>query len=227
MLVQDSVLTLGQSIYALWDGVLLTIPGILVAIILFVIGWIVASILGRVVAEIVKAIKVDKALEGAGVGEVLRHGGVQLNSGVFFGALVKWFVVVAFLITSLEVVHLTQVTEFLSEVLMYLPNVIVAAIILIATAIVADFARRVSSGAAQAAQVSSAGLVGTIAKWAVWVLGFLTAFYQLGIAAPFMQVLFTGFVAALSLALGLAFGLGGKETAARVLDKTWHDISSK
>ena len=111
-------------------------------------------------------------------------------------------------------------------VLLYLPNVIVAALMLLAAALVADALQKIVLSSAKAASLGSASFLGGVTKWAIWVFAILAALYQLGVAGPFVQTLFTGFIAMLSIAGGLAFGLGGKEAAARFVEKLRGDISS-
>ena len=220
MLVQTWGDVLVVSFQNLWSGVVGFVPRLIVAIIVFVIGWVIAMALGKVIAQIIRAAKVDKALQSIG--------GMRLDAGAFIGGLVKWFFIIVFLAATVEVLGLSQVTVFLQEVvLLYLPNVFVAALILVVAALIADAVSRLVSGTAKAASLPSAGFFGGVSKWAIWVFAILAALYQLGIAGPMVQTLFTGVVAALALALGLAFGLGGKETAARYLDRLRSDISNR
>lgn len=102
--------------------------------------------------------------------------------------------------------------------LTYIPQVVVAALILLAASVLAQFASRVVSGAAKAANVHSAGMLGSIAKYAIWIFAFIIALAQLGIAEDFMHILFTALVAALALAFGLSFGLGGRDAASRAIE---------
>lgn len=227
MVIQDSVSTLGTSLTDLWAGVLGTVPAILMAIVIFVIGWVIASVLARVVAEVVRTLKVDHALEGAGVGHALRRAGINLNSGAFFGGLVHWFIVVAFFMASLNIVGLNTVTDYLREtVLGFLPKVFVSALILIVTSIVADVVGKVVSGSAKAAHLHMAGTASVVARWAILIVGFIAAIQTL-IEIPIVQVLSTGIIAGLALAFGLAFGLGGKDTAARFLERTREEMSKR
>ena len=145
---------------------------------------------------------------------------MNLDSGAFIGGLVKWFVIVVFLIAAFEILGLTQVNLFLQEVVLaYLPRVLVAALVLLVSGVVGDVTERIVVAAAKTAEVSSAHFAGSIAKWAIWIFGILVALSQLGIAAQFSQTLFTGVVIALSLAIGLSFGLGGQETAGRFIER--------
>ncbi len=228
MIVQTWGDVLIASFQQLWEGVIGFVPRFIVAVIVFVVGWVIAVALGRVVAQAIRSLKVDKALEGLGVDEPLSRAGIRLDAGAFIGGLVKWFVVVVFLAATVEVLGLTQVTTFLQEVVVvYLPNVFVAALILVAAALIADATGRVVMGSAKAANLPSAGFLGGVSRWAIWIFAILAALYQLGVAGPFVQTLFTGFVAALALSLGLAFGLGGKDTAARFLERLRSDISDR
>lgn len=225
MVVQTWGQVLAESFQNLWVGVIGFVPGLIVAVLIFVIGWIVASIVGRVIAQLIGALKLDMALKSAGLDMVLKRAGMELNSGMFIGGLVQWFIIVVFLIASLQIVGLTQVNEFLRNVVLgYLPNVIVAALILLVAGVVADTMQKVVTNSAKAAQVRSAGLLGGIARWSIWILALITALSQLGIAPQFMQILFTGLVAMLALSGGLAFGLGGKEAAAKYIEHLRGDI---
>ncbi len=217
------VLTL--SFQNLWVGVVNFVPNLVIALVILIIGWLIGALLGRAVWQVFKSLKVDEALKRAGFEGVLHRGGVQLDSGAFFGALVKWFVIVVFLIAAFDVLGLSQVNVFLRDVVLgYLPRVIVAALVLLVGGVVGDVISRVVSTTAKTANVQSAHFAGAIAKWAVWVFAILVAFSQLGIGAAFSQTLFTGIVIAISLALGLSFGLGGQEAAARFIERLRSDM---
>lgn len=225
MIVQSWLDVLQQSFQQLTAGVVAFIPNLVFAVVIFVIGWVIGSLVAKLIAQGIKALRVDQALKSAGVDEVMNRAGWNLNSGAFIGGLVQWFIIVLFLVASLEVLGLTQVTIFLQQVvLLYLPQVIVAALILVVAAVVAETAGRIIQGGAMAAGVSSANLAGTMARYAIWIFAILTALGQLGVASPFVQTLFTGVVVALSLAFGLAFGLGGQEAAARTIEKVRSEI---
>ena len=219
---------LSNSFANLWFGFMSFVPALIIAIVIFIVGWVIGASLSKVVEQLFKIAKVDVALKAAGVEEVSKKAGFNLNSGKFVGELVRWFVVVAFLIASFEVVGLTQVNDFLKGVVLsYLPNVIASVLILMVAAVLADAVRKTVSAAIQAAGISSANLLGSIAKWAIWIVALFAALSQLGIAPAVLQTLFTGVVIALSLALGLSFGLGGQDAAARYIEKVKTEVSKK
>ncbi len=218
---------LSVSFKNLWIGVVGFLPNLIIALVIAVLGWGIGSLLGRVVHQIIKAIRVDEALKRAGVEDFLNRGGLNLNSGAFLGGLVKWFIMLVFFIGAFEVLGLSQVTLFLRDILDYLPQVIVAVLILIAAGIVADAMKSIVLSSTKSADISSAGFLATVTKWVIWVFAILVALSQLGIAAGFVQTIFTGLVVALSLGLGLAFGLGGQEAASRVIERVSKDFSDK
>ncbi len=227
MLIQTWSQVFLLSLQGLWYGFVATFPKILLAVIIFIIGWIVASTLSKLISAGIDALKVDKLFKNTGTDEALARAGVRLHIGGVMGWLVKWLIVIAFLIASLSLLNLDQVTLFLQQIWSYIPQVIIAVMILVAGTILADFVRRVVSGSAMIANVRSARMIGSIAYYAIWILAVVTALDKLGIFGYFGQILFTGLVLMISLAFGLAFGLGGKDAAARFINRASDDLSNK
>ena len=220
------VLTL--SFQNLWVGVVNFVPNLVIAIIILILGWLVGALLGRAIWQVFRSLKIDDALRRAGFDSFVRRGGIELDSGAFIGGLVKWFVIVIFLTASLDVLGLSQVNFFIQDVVLgYLPRVLVAALVILVAGVVGDITGRVVVTAAKTAAVESAHFAGAIAKWAIWIFAILVALSQLGIAAAFSQTLFTGIVIAVSLALGLSFGLGGQEAASRFIERLRGEMSGK
>ncbi|MCX6762788.1 MAG: hypothetical protein NT093_03335 [Candidatus Moranbacteria bacterium] len=227
----NSVQTWGEaitlSLLNLWERFVAFLPALVGAILVFVAGWIVAVALGKAVEHIVKIIRIDDVVEKAGTKGRLRKAGVDFNIAKFFGGLVKWFLILVFLMAATDILHLTQVTSFLNSIVLYLPNVIVAAVILAVAFLVGNFSYAVIKGSTKVAGIVSATLLATIAKWAIVIFGLLAALIQLGVASSLINTIFIGFIAMLALAGGLAFGLGGKDEAALILKKLRHEITEK
>lgn len=219
---------LGGAFEGLLNDIVNIIPNLIVAVVLLLLGWIVGAGVGKLVAQVFATLKVDNALRSAGVEDVVKRSGYTLSSGGFVGGLVKWFVIVVFLIAALDVLHLDQVSLFLREVvLFYLPQVIVAVLILLIAAVVADLVRNFVVGSAKAADLGSPYFLGSVARWSIWIFAILAALNQLNVASEFVQTLFTGVVVAISLALGLAFGLGGQQAAGRYIDRVSSELARK
>jgi hypothetical protein len=226
MIVSQSAGAVQGSLSDLWFVVLQYVPMIIAAIIVLVVGWIVGVILYRIIVEVVKVLRVDDVMKSAGLDEAAKDLGFKLNTGKFLGTLVMWFVILGFLGASLEILGLTAVTVVLEQVvLLYLPHVIVAVLILILAAVVAELVKKLIAGSARAAGSRHGNFAGTVAKWAIWIFAIMTVMTQLGIGAELVNTLFTGFVVALSIAFGVAFGLGGKDAAARTIEHIKNEVS--
>ena len=228
MFVQDWGSVFTASLQGVWLGVAGFIPGFIFAIIVFAVGWVLAVLLERLVESVIKALKVDSLLKSAGMEEVIKRSGYTLNCGRFLGVLVKWFVIIVFLLTSLDILGLTDVRYFLGDIVVsYIPNVIVAVLILIVAVIVADVMQKIVVASVKAAHVKSAHLLGVVTKWSIWIFALVAALIHLGIAPALIQTLVMGIVFAAALAIGLAFGLGSKEVAGRITEKVLHNITEK
>ena len=218
---------LNTSFQNLWTGVIMFIPNLIVAVVILCIGWAIGVIVEKAIKHFMKMIKFDEALQKAGFDGFVRRAGLNLNSGTFIGGLVKYFIIIVFLIASFDVLGINQVTAFLQQVVVgYLPQLIIAVLILLVGCVVGDVVSRIVTASARTASLSSANILGVVSKWAVWIFAILVALSQMGIAGAFIQTLFTGFVVAVSLALGLSFGLGGQDAAAKTIARVSDRISS-
>lgn len=216
-----------RSLQGVWYGVIDFVPNLVIALIIFAIGWVLASLIERLVEAVFKGLKVDPALKSAGLEDVVKRAGHNLNSGMFVGALVKWFIIVVFLMASFDVLGLGQVNSFLKDVVTYLPEVIVAVLILMVALIVANVMHRIVVASAKAAHIKSAEILGKVTKWAIWIFAILTALYNLGIAPGLVQTIVMAVFAGAALAIGLAFGLGGKDAAQKIVENTYRHIAEK
>lgn len=210
---------LQNSFNDLWIGVMNFVPKLVIALVIFLVGWGIGVLLDKVVIQIFKSVNVDSVLRRAKVEDLLKRAGFNLNSGAFVGGLVKWFVIVVFLVASLDVLGLTQVTLFLQQVMIYIPQVIVAVLVILAAAIIAEVVQKLVVGGAQAAGISHSGFVGLVARWAIWIFAVLVALSQLGIGTQIINILLQGVTIAVALSLGLSFGLGGQEAAGKLIDR--------
>ena len=211
----------------LWNSLLLFIPSLLGAIIIFILGVIVANVLSKVIEQLIKFLRVDDMAEKLDIKAQFDRAGIKLHIGRLFGWIVKWFFVVVALIAATDILGWDQVTDYLKQVVLFIPNVIVAVIILLAGILLANFVQRVVKSTVEAAKLESAGFLSGLSKWAILAFSFMAALVQLQIAPDLIRTLFTGLVFMIALAGGLAFGLGGKEHAARVLNRLQKDISNQ
>jgi Conserved TM helix len=210
---------LGQALVDTSMTLIAFLPNVIIAVIIFALGWVFGSILGRAVSHLIAVLRIDSALHKAGVGVVSERAGIKVSLAGFLGGIVKWLVIVAFTIASAEILGLSQVTQLLRDILLYIPQVIIAAVVLVIAILVGDFVAKLVAHSVKATGMKGE-FAAQVSKWAIIIVGgIFPALTQLRIAQGLVEVLFTGAVFAVSLALGLSFGLGGRDAAARAIEK--------
>lgn len=214
-----------SSLQELWTGFINFLPALIGALVVLIIGWIVAIALGRLASQLLKAIKVDHISEKIGIQKGLEKTGCKADISHWFGELVKWFLIIVFIMASADILGLVQVSDFLTQVLFYLPNIIVAVIILLAAALISSFLSNIIRGSVKAIGFASADFLAAVTRWSIMIFAMLAALDQLGVASAIINTLVTGFVAMLAIAGGLAFGLGGRDVAGDILKKIRNEIS--
>lgn len=147
MFIQTWGEVFSTSLQGLWIGFVNFVPNLILAIIIFIIGWAIGNLVSKALAQVVNALKVNKAFESIGFKDTLARAGFRLDVGMFLGEVAKWFIVIVFLMTSLELLGLDRVNNFLQNVVLgYLPQVFIAALILVIATVVSDAVRKVVSG---------------------------------------------------------------------------------
>ncbi|HET9650726.1 MAG TPA: hypothetical protein VFP36_00980 [Usitatibacter sp.] len=197
------------------------VPKVLGFIIVLVVGWFLASLVGNIVARVLRAIHFDQLAERSGVSGWVSSLGTKCDAAGWLGEVVKWFVRLIAAIVAFDALGLTAVSDVLRQLLLWLPNLIVAMVVLV----IGGLAARALSGIVRAstakAGFSNPNALGTIASVAVWSFAIIVAVQQIGIAETLVNTLFMAVVGAMAIALGLAFGLGGRDTAAELIRKAY------
>jgi Conserved TM helix len=195
------------------------LPDLLAAIFIVVLGWILCNIIKRVVVRILRLCQFDRLADRAGIKQMLQRGGIQQSSSEILGLLVFWFLFLIVIVATLETLNLSGATDTLNIIYLYIPKIVAALVMLILGLYFANFLETVTrtscanAGLQQAASIGRAVYVGTT----VFVVAGI--FEILEIATEIVIWAFILVFGALCLALALAFGLGGREVAARYLDK--------
>ena len=223
-IVNNFVLNVRGSFDGISRGILDVLPGIIEGIVLLVVGWIVANILGKVVAKIAEVVRLDDLMATAGVRSFFQKAGIKLRIEAIFEEVVKWFVLIVFFISAAKAFGLPQVVEFLQRVLNYIPNVIIATLIAIAGVLIADFVASLAHGVSRATKTGSSTLVAGIIRYAVIIFTIVVVLDQLQIGDVFLASFFNNLGLAFAAAFALAFGLGGKDVAAEIVKKARKDL---
>jgi hypothetical protein len=207
-----------KALSEVWGNTLVFLPTLLFALVVFIVGWFIAIGVGSLIAQILTKLRFNKILDKGNWKTALDKAEITVHPSDFVGGVIKWVLVLTFLTWSVEILGSDQFAGFLADVLAYLPNVIVAALIFVVTVIIVDIVEKLVKVSIEKAKVGYSQLASSIVKWAIWVFAILAILEQLGIAKSFMQIIFSGITAMLAIALGLAFGLGGKDVAAEALN---------
>ncbi len=193
------------------------IPNFIAGLILLLIGVLLGSVLRRICYEILMSLKIEAYLQKYGIPEAKK----EFSWSNIIAEIIRWFVIILFLIPTAEVWQMPQIVTVLNQFLFYLPNVFVAAIIGIVGLIFARLAYDIILASTRQLSTGISRGIATSAKWAITVFVLLAVLNQLGVAQDLIRILFTGFVAMVALAGGIAFGLGGKEVAADILESLY------
>ena len=193
------------------------LPNLIIAIVIFLVGVFLASLAKKLLIKFLDSINFENWLSKYGASKALRTSGSSITVSDLLGELVRWFIILIFLIPAVDLLGLSAVNEIITRILLYIPNVIVAVIIVSVGTVFGNIARDLVTATAASLGAHAAGVVGQIARWSIVIFSLLAALNQLGVATDLIRILFTGFVVMVALAGGLAFGLGGKETAEKLL----------
>ena len=237
--ISDWSAAMMTSLAAAMAMFLSAIPKIIGFAVILIVGWLLASLVEKGVAAVLRAVRfndlaaksglagfVNKMNAGGG-STAAAHGSHNQRSGALdpagmIGLIAKWFVRLIAAVVAFDALGLPAVSEVLRDLLLWLPNVIVALVVLVIGGLAARALSNLVRGAASEADLSNANLLSKVASALVWAFAIVVAVNQIGIATELVNTLFMAFVGAIALGLGLAFGLGGRETAGRILSK-WYD----
>ncbi|MDP2684646.1 MAG: hypothetical protein Q8P20_06425 [bacterium] len=209
-----------------WTKFVDYLPTLILALVLLFVGFILAWLFEIISRRIMKFIMLDKIVEKIGLRSLFDKAGLKVSFTRLLSGVVYWFVLLVFLASVVNVLGLNQLTDFLNSLVAYLPNVIAAVAILIIGILVANLLYGIVKNASESAKLKSSNFLASLTKWSIFVFAFIAALVQLKIASDLLTVLFTGIVVMISIAGGLAFGLGGKDAAKDIINKIKGNISN-
>jgi len=206
-----------ESLALFWQNFLLFLPSLLLGLLLLVFGWFVSVGLGKLTTEILKKLKFDVFFEKDGWKEAMAKAKINIKASGFIGSIVKWMIYVLFLWAAVGTFGLVYFTRFMGDIVAYIPSVIVASLIFVVAAVLADFVSKIIVTLTEKVKFKHTYFVGEIARWAIWIFAGFAILIELGIATELLSILFTGIVGIMVIAGGIAFGLGGKDIAGEII----------
>jgi hypothetical protein len=214
----DALMTSATGALALLLG---AVPRIIGFIIILLVGWFIAGLIAKGVVFLLRRVNFNEMATRAGISGFIENMGIRCDASGFVGEIAKWFIRLLTLIVAFDALGLPAVSQVLHQFLLWIPNLIVALVVLVIAGLAANALGSLVRGATAQAGFSNPQFVASMARVAVWGFGVIIAVNQIGIATSLVNILFMGFVGALALALGLSFGLGGRETAGAIVSE-WY-----
>jgi hypothetical protein len=211
----DAVLV---SVTTALENLLGFLPALIGALIVLILGWIIAGFLAGLVEKALKAVGFERAAQTTGIAGFIQQAGSGWTASKIVAEIVKWFIRLVAIQAAASILGLTQISAAINAVLLWLPNLVVALVIIVVAALLANFVSGIVRGAASEMGFASPGLLSNVARYAIIAFAVVAAVNQLGIAPTVVNTLLIGTVGAVALALGLAFGLGGRDVAARITE---------
>lgn len=198
------------------------IPALIGAVILLIVGWVISGFVARIVSGLLQRVGFESAATRTGVTDFIRRTGAhQMTASLLMGEIVKWFIRLIFIEAAAQAVHLQAVTQVINQIILFIPNLVVALVVLMVGVMIARFVAGLVRGGASEAGLGNPDLLAKLAQYAIMAFAVIVAVNQVGIASTLVNTLFMAFVGAIALAVGLAFGLGGREVAAQMTQR-WY-----
>lgn len=222
---QDAITS---SIHSLYSKVVSFIPNLLVAVIVLLLGWIIGSFLSTIVKKFLELIRIDLFANQLGLDRLSEKMDRKLSLSAFGAWLVKWFFFLGSIMATANILGLSEVTNFFNDqVLTYAGNVIIAMVILLLGILAAEFFSGIVSSSVKASGLHSSAALGAITRWSIVIFTVIAALSQLQIATDFLKDLFRAIIAMIAIAGGIAFGMGGRDHAKKILDEVEDNLTRK
>lgn len=214
------------SLYGILGMMLRGLVKLIAFLLIIVIGWFISSLVARAVAAVLRKLRIDQLFDKMGFADLTRKMGTQADSAQIIAEVVKWLIRVVVLVLAFAALGIPAFSTLLTQLLLWLPNLAVAIVVLIVGGLLANALAQIVRGATAEAGFKNPDVLANVARAAIWAFAIVIAVNQVGIASTLVNTLFMGFVGAVALAAGLAFGIGGKELAGQLLEK-WYGKSKK
>lgn len=200
------------------------LPALIGALIILVVGWLLSGFLARLIERALRAVGLESAVERSGIGDFVRRSGTRMTISGVIATLVKYFIFLIFVQAAANVLGIPQLTEIINRIILFIPNVVVAMTIIVIGSLIARFLSGLVRSSVSELGVGNPNLLASLTQYIILGFSVIAAIDQLGIAAVLVNTLLIGLIGSVALAIGLAFGLGGRDVAAQIT-QSWYESS--
>lgn len=209
-----------------WASIVDFLPMLLAAVIVFVIGWFISIGIGKLVSEVLRKLGFNNIFKKTGWENAFKRADIEVDPAQFIGVITKWIFVIIFLMIASDIIGWSSFSVLLGQIIVWIPNLIVAIVILVVAIVLADILEKIVRATVDRMGVASANFLGSLTKWVIYIVAILAILSQLNVASTIVNSIIFGIVATFVLAVGLAFGLGGRDEASRILKMARERIES-
>ncbi len=228
MLLQTGIRDTSEAVvYSFTDAInrfVSFLPALIGAAIILIVGWIISGLLARLIERALRAVGFEQAVERSGIGDFIRRSGTRLTTSGVIATLIKYFIFLIFVQAAANVLGIPQLTEIINRIILFIPNVVIAMAIIVIGGLIARLLSGLVQSSVSELGVGNPKLLGTLTQYVVIGFAVIAAIDQLGIAATLVNTLLIGLIGSVALAVGLTFGLGGRDVAAQITQK-WYASS--
>ncbi len=225
-MIQDWGTAIFNALANMVNLILAFIPRLLGFLVILLVGWLIAMLVSKALTLLLRKVGFDRMSDRIGLTRFQQRMGITMDAAGVLGTLVFWFILLIFLVPAADALGLSAVSNILNSLVAYIPNVFVAILVLFLGTLAATFVSDIVRGTVASANIGNPNIFAGIARWAIIGFAALIALEQLQISPALLNELFGGIVAALAIAFGLAFGLGGQDAARRWLDRGEGTVTS-
>jgi len=210
---------IAEPVRQMLTKILAYLPILLGALAILIVGWIIAKAIRRTIDWLLKVVRFDTLADKAGVSEILRKGDLKISAREVVSGIVYWLIIIMVLVMAVDALGLPKASDVLASLFAYVPNVIAALLVLVVAMFLASFVSGIVRTAAGNANLPKPEIFASISRWAIIIFAATVSLEQLGIASLLVTTTFNIILGGICLALALAFGLGGKDVAAKYLEE--------
>jgi hypothetical protein len=212
-----------EAFFLFYQEILSRLPDFTWALVIIIFGWAISNRIKALAVSFFNKLRLNQILKSLGWEAFFDRFDTKMNFSKFFGIIIETYFFLLFLVISIDVLKFETIGGIIGRIVEYYPNIFIAMIIFIATVYIADFSKKIVVGNLEKEKITYSNFLGDIISTGSWVLAILAILYQLQIVQTLVLAIFIGVIALIVISLGLAFGIGGKDMAKKILD----DIENK
>lgn len=218
----NEIHTAGSTIFNAFSGFIAFLPTLIGALLILVLGWFIGILLAKIIEKTLVAVGFERAVHHSGIGKFIEGAGGKLTTSKIVAQLGKWFVFLMFVQAAANLLNMPQITAVMSSIVLFIPRLVIAMAMIVLGSVLAKLVSGVVQRIATQAGAENASTLSNLTNYAVIGFAVIAALDQVGIATTLVNTLLIGLIGSIALAVGVAFGLGGRGVAEQIT-QSWYE----